>query len=219
MAVVNIVDLLSEVRLPARSSRTETTMNLFYYPGACSLADHIALVEAGLSFKIVSINHEKKTEDGRDFLSINPKGYIPTLELEDGTILTENPVILYYIAERSGKLLPKDGIVRWRALEALAFMASEIHGSYQPFFRNFAEPEKVRAREKLRKAFSVLAGQMGDKQFLVSDEMTIADCYLFWVLMAASKTGVELPENLRTCFDRMKATPSVIQALAEEGLG
>ncbi|MBP2561952.1 glutathione S-transferase [Neorhizobium galegae] len=193
-------------------------MNLFYYPAACSLADHIALIETGLPYKLLSIDHDRKTEDGRDFLSINQKGYIPTLELEDGVFLTENPVILNYIAEKSGKLLPKDGIARWRALESLAFMASEIHGSYQPFFRDFPEPEKVRAREKLAKAFAILADQMGNKKFLVSDKMTIADCYLFWVLMVAPKSGVELPENLSKAFDRMRMLPSVIQALAEEGL-
>ncbi|POR52538.1 glutathione binding-like protein [Bosea psychrotolerans] len=194
-------------------------MNLFYYPAACSLADHIALVEAGLSYKLLSIDHEKKTEDGRDFLSINPKGYIPTLEMDDGTILTENQTILTYIAERSGKLLPKDGLLRWRTLEALAFMSSEIHGNYNPFFRDYPEPEKVRAREKLRKAFAILSGQMGDQSFLLSDEVTIADCYLFWALMAAPRSGIELPENLGNYFDRMKVRPSVIRALAEEGLG
>ncbi|GAA3108559.1 glutathione transferase GstA [Rhizobium viscosum] len=194
-------------------------MNLFYYPGACSLADHIALIETGLSYRLTSIRHDKMTEDGRDFLSINPKGYIPTLELEDGTVLTENQTILNYIAERSGKLLPKDGIVRWRALEALAFMSSEIHSRYQPFFRDFPEPEKERAREKLAQAFAILAGQMGEKRFLVSDEMTIADCYLFWVLMVAPRSGVELPGALGGFLAHMRTLPSVTRALAEEGLG
>lgn len=194
-------------------------MNLFYYPAACSLADHIALIETGLAYKLLAINHEKKTEDGRDFLSLNPKGYIPTLELDDGTILTENQVILAYIAERSGKLLPRDGIIRWRISEALAFMSSEIHTSYVPFFRDFPEPEKARARQKLAKHFAILADQMGNKQFLVSDEMSIADCYIFWVLMVAPRSGVELPENLRSFFERMKVRPSVVQAFAEEGLG
>ena len=194
-------------------------MNLFYYPGACSLADHIALIETGLSYRLIAINHDRTTQDGRDFLSINPKGYIPTLELEDGTILTENQVILAYIAEKSGKLLPKDGVVRWRALEALAFMSSEIHSRYNPFFRNFSELEKERARERLAQAFAILADQMGDKKFLVSDEMTIADCYLFWVLMVAPRSGVELPEALGRFFGRMRTLPSVTQALAEEGLG
>lgn len=194
-------------------------MNLIYYPGACSLADQIALIETGLSYRLISIDHGKRTGDGRDFLSINPKGYIPTLELEDGTVLTENQVILNYIAEKSGKLLPGDGILRWRVLEALAFMSSEIHSRYQPFFRDFPEPEKERARGKLAQAFAILADQMGDKTFLVSDEMTIADCYLFWVLMVAPRSGVELPEALARSFDHMRALPSVIRALAEEGLG
>jgi glutathione S-transferase len=193
-------------------------MILFYYPGACSLANHIALIETGLPYELVSINHEKKTADGRDFLAINPKGYIPALELEDGTVLTENPVILNYIAEKSGKLLSKKEGMRWQVLEVLAFMASEIHGSYQPFFRNFSEPEKERAREKLKKAFSILSDQIGGKMFLVSDEITIADCYLFWVLMVAPRSGVELPTPLRNYFDHMKIRPAVAQALSEEHL-
>ena len=194
-------------------------MKLFYYPAACSLADHIALIETGLPYSLLSIDGEKRTQDGRDFLSINPKGYIPTLELEDGVFLTENQVILSYIAETSGKLLPRDGIARWRTFEALAFMSSEIHAHYQPFFRDFPELEKARAREKLAKAFDILANQMGDKAFLIGGEMTIADCYLFWVLMVAPKSGVELPDNLRKGFDRLRARPSVVQAFAEEGLG
>lgn len=218
MAVVNIVDHIAGPKRQDGSQHKETIMNLFYYPGACSLADHIALIETGLSYRLFSINHERRTEDGRDFLLINPKGYIPTLELEDGAILTENQVILNYIAETSGKLLPKDGLARWRTFEALAFMSSEIHGNYSPFFKDFPEPEKMRAREKLAKAFAILADQMGDKEFLVSNEMTIADCYLFWVLMVAPKSGVELPDRLRNSFDRMKVRPSVLQAFAEEGL-
>ncbi|WP_306030172.1 glutathione S-transferase N-terminal domain-containing protein [Stappia sp. MMSF_3263] len=99
-------------------------MKLFYYPGACSLADHIALIEAGLAYRLVGIDREKRTEDGRDFLALNPKGYIPTIEMDDGTILTENQVILTYIAEESGKLLPEDRMLRWRTFEALAYMSS-----------------------------------------------------------------------------------------------
>ncbi|AQZ51139.1 glutathione S-transferase N-terminal domain-containing protein [Martelella mediterranea] len=193
-------------------------MKLFYYPGACSLADHIALIEAGLAYQLVSIDHEKRTGDGRDFLALNPKGYIPALEMDDGVVLTENQVILAYIAEESGKLLPEDRLLRWRTLEALAYMSSEIHGAYAPFFRDFPEPEKQRAREKIEKAFALLADQMGDKAFLISSEMTIADCYLFWVLMVAPRSGVDLPANLLNCLKRMRAMPSVIRALEEEGL-
>lgn len=194
-------------------------MNLFYYPAACSLADHIALIEAGLAYRLLRIDRERKTEDGRDFMALNPKGYIPALEMNDGTVLTENQVILAYIAEQSGKLLPRDSILRWRTFEALAFMSSEIHGAYTPFFRDFPEPEKLRARDKIKKAFAILSDQMDDKAFLVNDEITIADCYLFWILMVAPKSGVDVPENLQNCFTRMKAMPSVIRALADEGLG
>ncbi|OEC94317.1 glutathione S-transferase N-terminal domain-containing protein [Rhizobium sp. YK2] len=194
-------------------------MILFYYPGACSIANHIALIEVGMPYKLISINQEKKTQDGRDFLAINPKGYIPALETDEGEVLTENAVILNYIAEKSGRLLPKEDISKWRALEALAFMTSEIHGSYAPFFRNFPEPEKVRAREKLAKAFSILSDQMGSKTFLISDELTIADCYLFWVLMASGRSGVDLPENLKSGYERLRVFPSVNRALSEEGLG
>lgn len=193
-------------------------MILFYYPGACSIANHIALIEVGMPYKLISINQEKKTEDGRDFLAINPKGYIPALETDEGEVLTENAVILNYIAEKSGQLLP-GGISKWRALEALAFMTSEIHGSYAPFFRNLPETEKVRAREKLAKAFSILSDQMGSKRFLISDELTIADCYLFWVLMVSGRSGVDLPENLKSGYERLRVLPSVSRALSEEGLG
>lgn len=193
-------------------------MILYYYPGACSLADHIALVESGLPYTLMSITHDKKTEDRRDFLSINPKGYVPALELDDGEVLTENPVILHYIAEKSGKLLPKKGIARWRSLEATAFMASEIHGSYAPFFMNFPETEKERARKKITKAFSLLEDQMGDKKHLVGEDITIADCYLFWVLMASERIGLELTGRLRSYYDDMKLLPSVARALCEENL-
>ncbi|MCX5494647.1 glutathione S-transferase C-terminal domain-containing protein [Kaistia dalseonensis] len=192
-------------------------MKLIYFPAACSLADHIALIETKLAYDLVSIDHGKKTADGRDFLAINPKGYIPALELDDGTILTENQVILAYIAEASGRLLP-EGIGRWRVLEALAFMSSEIHPAYLPFFKDFPEVEKARARQKLAKSFAILEDQLGDQPFLFGDQLTIADCYLFWVLMVAPRSGVTLPERLNRYFARLKLRPSVVRAFAEEGL-
>lgn len=193
-------------------------MKLFYYPAACSLAVHIALVEAGLDHTITAIDRDKKTGDGRDFMEINPKGCIPTLETEDHTVLTENQVILAYVAARSGKLLPEDDLLQWRVREALAYMSSEIHGAYAPFFRNFPEPEKARAREKLIRGFSILSDQMGDGAFLVGDTMSIADCYLFWAMMAAGKFDMDLPANLQAHFERMKTRPSVRVALEREGV-
>jgi len=190
-------------------TNTETIMILYHHPGACSLADHIALVEAGLPYKLVSINRDKQTEDGRDFLAINPRGYVPALELDDGTVLTENLAILAYIADQSGTLMPEDGATRWRALEALSFMSTAIHGNLVPFFK---------AREALVKHFASIAEQLGDKPFLLGDRMTIADPYLFWSLRSAPISGVKLPERLQAYFTRMSKVPSVAKALAEEGL-
>jgi glutathione S-transferase len=194
-------------------------MILYHFPGACSLAAHIALVEVGLAYNLVSIGRDKRTRDGRDFMAINPKGYVPALELDDRTVLTEGIVILAYIADYAGKLLPKDGLARWRALEATAFMATELHGNFKPFFYSDAtQAEKDKARRMLVKRFATLTAQLGDKQFLVSDQMTIADPYLFVMLMWATNHEIELPERLKTWFNRMKEVPSVAQALAEEGL-
>ena len=193
-------------------------MILYYAPGACSLADHIVLVEMGLSYKLVSINREKRTEHGRDFLAINPRGYVPALELDDGTVLTENLAILAYIARQSDTLLPAEGIARWRALEATSFMATEIHGNLKPFFKNLPTPEKERARGMLVKHFASIAEQLGDKPFLLGDRMTIPDPYLFWALRWAPIHGIELPERLQAYFARMKEVSSVAQALVEEGL-
>jgi len=194
-------------------------MILYYVPGACSLADHIALIEAGLPYQLTSIDRAKRTADGRDFLAINPKGYVPTLELDDGTLLTENLAILVYIAEQRGTLLPKQGIARFRALEATSFMTTEIHGNLKPFFRVDAGPEeKSRAQQQLLRHFALLAAQLGEQPFLLGDRLTIADPYLFWASRWAPIHGIALPERLRTYYARMLQLPSVRQALAEEGL-
>lgn len=193
-------------------------MILYYAPGACSLANHIALIEVGLPYKLVSVGRDKRTDDGRDFRTINPKGYTPALEFDDGAILTENLAILAYIAELTGKLLPKQGLVRWRALEATSFMTTEVHGNFKPFFYDVAQTEKDKARQVLDTRFATIAKQLGDKPFLVSDQMTIADPYLFVMLMWAGMFEIAQPERLNGYFARMKAVPSVARALAKEGL-
>ena len=193
-------------------------MILYHAPGACSLADHIALIEAGLPYKLVGIDRSKQTDDGRDFLTINPRGYVPALELDDGAVLTENLAILAYIADRSGTLFPEDDMARWRALEALSFMATEIHGNLVPFFKNLPKSEKERARQFLTRHIASIAEQLGENRFLLGDRMTIADPYLFWSLRSMPMSGVELPGRLQAYFARMQKMPSVAQALAEEGL-
>lgn len=194
-------------------------MILYYAPGGCSLADHIALIETGLPYKLVRIHRDKRTEDGRDFTTINPKGYLPALELDDGNVLTENLAILVYIAHQAGALLPEDGLSRWRALEATSFMTTEFHTNFRPFFHHDAtQAEKDKARQLLVKHFTTIANQLGDKPFLVGDRMTIADPYLVVMLMWAGNNKIEVPKRLSDYFAWMKTIPSVAKALADEGL-
>ena len=193
-------------------------MILYYAPGACSLADHVALIEAGLPYDLIRIDRTKRTEDGRDFLCVNPRGYVPALELDDGTVLTENIAILAYIADRSDIGFAMDGMLPWRALEAVSFMSSGIHGNLVPFFKDLPDEEKERARPALVKHFASLADQLADNPFLLGRDMTIADPYLFWCLRSAPISGIAVPERLLAYLARMLATPSVRRALAEEGL-
>jgi glutathione S-transferase len=194
-------------------------MILYYAPGGCSLADHIALIETGLPYTLVKVGRDKRTEDGRDFSRINSKGYLPALELDDGTILTENLAILAYIAHQAGALLPEEGIDRWRALEATEFMTTEFHGNFRPFFHQDAtEAQRAKARQLLVNHFATMAEQLGDSRYLVGDRMTIADPYLFVMLMWAGKSELEVPERLTGYLAGMKQMPSVARALADEGL-
>jgi glutathione S-transferase len=168
---------------------------------------------------VLRIDRNKRTDDGRDFLTINPKGCVPTLELDDGTVLTENLAILAYIAEQQGTLLPAAGVPRWRALEAVSFMTTELHGNFKPFFYPDAtQPEKDKARQRLVAHFAILAAQLGERSFLVGEHMTIADPYLFYMLRWARSFGIEVSERLGTYLARVTQLPSVARALAEEGL-
>lgn len=193
-------------------------MNLFYAPGACSLAIHIALVESGMLYTLVSVDRDKQTVDGRDFNGINPKGFIPAIEFDDGSVLAESFVILLYIAHHSGKLLPRDGFVRWQALEATSFMTTEIHGNFKPFWKNATQPEKDKAHGLLVKHFGTIAHQLGDRPFLTGDHMTIADPYLYVMLRWAAKHGIEVSESLECYAASIKELPSVVRALVEEGI-
>lgn len=193
-------------------------MLLYLYPGACSLADHIALIEADLPYRLMAIDHDKRTADGRDYLTINPRGFVPSLQLDDGSILTENLAILACIADRSGNLLPGGDPGRWRALEALSYMATTIHGGLAPLFRRSSDAEQENGRMAVAKGFAMLDDQMGDEPFLLGPTISIADPYLFWALRAASQFGLVPPPRLRAFHERMTRRASVVRALAEEGL-
>ncbi|WP_416769186.1 glutathione binding-like protein [Pseudomonas sp. RHF3.3-3] len=193
-------------------------MILYYAPGACSQASHIAIVAAELPHRLIKVGRDRRTEEGADFNLINPKGYTPALDLGDGTILTENLAILLYIAERSGKLLAPSGLERWRALEATAFMTSEIHKGFTPYFRNGTEAEKALAAQGLYARFETLAHQLGSQRCLIGEHLTIADCYLFVMLSWAALLGVPVPVSLSDYHERMKAEPAIAHALSAEGV-
>jgi glutathione S-transferase len=197
-------------------------MKLYYAPGACSLADHIALIEAGAPFEIEKVDLKgKKTERGDDYIEINPKGYVPALRLDDGEILTENIAILSYIAAQAGRLMPPDGLAHWRVLETAAFISTELHKSFKPLFLPGASADdQANAKQMLAKRFGFLEGSLGDREFIVGGDMTIADCYLFVMLMwAKEKAGLTLPPHLGEYYERLRQRPSVTRALGEEGLG
>jgi glutathione S-transferase len=193
-------------------------MKLYFAPGACSLADHIALHEAGLEFDRVKVDLKaKRTEDGRDYARINPKGYVPALEFDDGEVLTENIAILSVVADKAPNLAPSGPLSRFRLLEMLAFISTEIHKGFKPFFKPDATAaEKAAAADQLGKRFGYIAGQMkGDYLF---GKVTVADAYLFVMCLWAQKNGLTLPDPLPAFVTRMKARPAVRLALEHEGL-
>jgi len=194
-------------------------MKLYLAPGACSLADHIALHEADIDFDRVRVDlNTKRTEDGRDYSQINPKGYVPALEFDDGEVLTENIAILSFVADKAPQLTPEGRFGHFRLLETLAFISTEIHKGFKPFFMpDSTAAEKQAAGETLGKRFGYLAQRMhGD--YLFGARFTVADAYLFVMCLWAQKNGLSLPEPLPAFVARMKARPAVKLALQHEGL-
>ncbi|GAA0635278.1 glutathione binding-like protein [Brevundimonas lenta] len=193
-------------------------MKLYYAPGACSLADQIALFEAGMTFESVRVDiHTKRTASGGDFREINPKGYVPALVLDDGEIITENIAVLDWIAEQYPPLRPGGPLGRTRLIEMLAFVSTEIHHAYKPLWHGGGELEKQKARERVSDLLRFAAGQMqGD--FLFGDRISSADCYLFVMLRWTGRFDIVVPETMERFYRRMEALPSVQAALAIEGL-
>lgn len=200
-------------------------MKLYYAPGACSLAPHIALREAGLPFTLEKVDLGKKTtETGADFTRINPKGYVPAVALDDGRILTEASAILQYIADRApgAGLMPAPGTdERYRILEWLGFISTELHKGFGPLW-NPATPEayKTIVRETLAKRFAHLDAALAGRQYLGGERFSIVDAYTFTVVSWANVLNVDLTSypNLRAYLARIAARPHVQAALKAEGL-
>lgn len=194
-------------------------MKLYFSPGACSLADHIALEEAGLPYEPTKVDLKaKKTERGEDYTTINPKGYVPAVILDNGELLTENVAILSWIADQRPALAPKnDALSRYRLLEMLAFISTEIHKQFKPFFAGGTDEAKDAARQTIAKRLDFMKSKMkGDYIF---GEMTVADCYLFTMLTWANGPNVAVKNGLDTYFAKVKARPAVQKTLQAEGLG
>lgn len=200
-------------------------MKLYYSPGACSLSPHIALLEAGLPFELVKVDTgAHKFDGGGDFYSVNAKGYVPVLELDDGERLTEGPAIVQYIADRKPEsgLAPKPGsLERVRLQEWLNFLTSEIHKTFSPLFSpDTPEDYKTIARKKLGGRFDWLSKQLDGREYLLGNRFTAADGYLFTLLGWTSFVGMKLEDwpVLKAYRDHIGARSAVRQALKEEGL-
>ena len=200
-------------------------MKLYYLTGACSLASNISLREAGLKFELVKVDrHTKMTSDGADYREINPKGYVPALRLDDGEILTENDAILQYIADRNpaAKLAPPAGsFERYRLIEWLSFVSTELHKSFTPLFRAEApDAAKEYTGKVLRARLDYLEKAMGTRTFLVGEHFTVADAYLFVVLGWGAHVAIDLGSwpQLKRFHERVGARPHVVEALKSEGL-
>lgn len=200
-------------------------MQLYYSPGACSLASHIALQELGLPYEAVKVNlRDRKTAAGDDFAAINPKGYVPALKLDNGEVLTEGPALLAYIAELKPdkNLLPKAGtMANYRAREWLTFINGELHKAFSPLFRpNTPEETKQTQIDAIKRRLSYVNDSLAGKKFLLGDQFTVADAYLFTVLSWHAKAHVDLATypNVKALYDRVRAMPSVQHVLHDEGL-
>jgi glutathione S-transferase len=193
-------------------------MKLYYSPGACSLAAHIALREAGIPFESERVDlHEKVTASGADFTMVNAKGYVPTLVLDDGEVVTENLAVLDYLATRAPALGLDGPLGRTRLLEGLAYVSTELHKSFKPFFKGASEGEKMEAGTYITKRMQYLADRMhGD--YLFRDHPSVVDFYLFVTLLWATKFAVAIPTPLAAMRDRLKSRPAVQTAMRAEGL-
>jgi glutathione S-transferase len=200
-------------------------MKLYYAPGACSQAPHIVAREAGLDIELAKVNFpDKVTDEGEKLTDVNPKGAVPTLRLDDGEVLTENAVILQYLADRapiSELALPASGIERYRLLEWLNFVATELHKGFAPLW-NPATPDafKEATREALGKKFDYLQERIGEGPYILGARFSIVDAYAFAVLNWTKIHAIDIARwpGLVAYLQRVAARPAVQETLRAEGL-
>ena len=200
-------------------------MKLYYTPGACSMAAHMALLEAGLSPELEKVDLAAKTTDkGNDYTKVNPKGYVPALQLDNGEILTECGVILQYVADQKPQagLAPAAGSMeRYRMMEFIHFISTELHKNFSHLFKPDT-PEQTRntAMETIGKRLTFLDQKLQGKDYLLGSKFSVADCYLATVLGWTQYLKMDLAPypNLGAYVGRVMGRPKVQQTLKEEGL-
>jgi glutathione S-transferase len=200
-------------------------MKLFYSPGACSLAPHIALREAGLAFSLEKVDTAKHvTTSGADYYTVNPKGQVPVLELDEGTRLTEGPVIAQYIGDQATQrtLIPVAGsLARYRVMEWQNYITSELHKSFTPLFNSeFDATAKSLHAKLLHKKFAWVDAQLARTKYLTGDDFTVADAYLFTVTGWSKHVGLDLAHlpHLHRFLADVATRPAVREAMKAEGL-
>lgn len=200
-------------------------MKLYYLTGACSLASCISLIEAGQTFEAFAVDRATKlATDGKPLASVNPKGYVPALVLDNGEVLSENVAVLSYIAglDKSRRLAPEPGSPGfYRVLEWLGFVNSEVHKNLSPLFRpTTPEETKAAARELVMKRLEFVEQSLGDKPYLTGENFTVADAYLYVTLSWRERINVNISHlpKLTAYYERCRARPAVQQARKSEGL-
>ena len=202
-------------------------MKLYYKPGACSLASHIALNEIGAPIELEQVDTEAgTTASGADFSKISTNGYVPALQIANGEVITENPAILQYIADLKpeAKLAPASGSFdRVRLQELLNFLSSELHKAFSPFFsgQELTRTARAEAEQRVARRVGHVEQRLADKRdFLLGDDFTIADAYAFVVINWANFVGIDLRPwpKTQTFLERVKSRPSVAKAMVREGL-
>ena len=200
-------------------------MKLFYMPGACSLAPHIVANEAGIDLELVKVDGaSKKTEQDQDYLATNPNGYVPALVLPDGELMTEASVVVQYLADQKPEsgLMPGAGdMARYRVQQWLAFVATELHKTFSPFFKpGTPEATKETNRAHLSKRLAYVDRKLDGRSYLTGDAFTAADAYLWTILGWAKVVGIDLSPfaNIQRYLGTVSARPAVQKTLRAEGL-
>ena len=199
-------------------------MKLYYSPGACSQAAHIVLHEAGLEHSSEAVDlHAKRTETGADYGKINPKGAVPAIELAGGEILTENGAVMQYLGDLAGDsaLLPGNGIARYRVIEWLAYLGSDVHKSFGALWNPASSDDaKQAARDLVGNRFDYLEGKLAGQDYLTGGAMSVADPYLFAMLGWTGMHGIDLSRwpNLTAFRERILRRSTVQKVMQAEGL-